>query len=167
MASLDRFPLHYLAAFRAAAQTENLRAAADSLHLTHSAVSQQIRALETQLGFALFERQGRRIVLNAAGHTLRAGVERAYGELEQALQAFQLEDKRLHPYDSKFDWVQAGKETFTAPEQRGQHRARRGAGRASTDRTEARRAPPNRLQRPMPIFHSRDATTKVCVPTGP
>ncbi|MEH0166581.1 cytochrome-c peroxidase [Paucibacter sp. JuS9] len=41
-------------------------------------------------------------------------------QLEQALQAFQLEDKRLHPYDSKFDWVQAGKETFTAPEQRGQ-----------------------------------------------
>eukprot|EP01031_Cornospumella_fuschlensis_P007036 gene7036-8735_t len=33
MASLDRFPLHYLAAFRAAAQTENLRAAAESLAL--------------------------------------------------------------------------------------------------------------------------------------
>lgn len=86
---MSRLPLQYLAAFRAAAATENLRAAAERLNLTHSAVSQQIRALETQLGFALFERQGRRIVLNAAGHTLRAGVERAYVELEQALQAAQ------------------------------------------------------------------------------
>ncbi|MDM4764592.1 LysR substrate-binding domain-containing protein [Pelomonas sp. SE-A7] len=82
-----RLPLQYLAAFRAAAQAENLRAAAEKLFLTHSAVSQQIRALETQLGFELFERQGRRIRLNAAGHTLLAGVERAYAELEQSLQA--------------------------------------------------------------------------------
>lgn len=67
MASLDRFPLHYLAAFRAAAQTENLRAAAESLYLTHSAVSQQIRGLEAQLGFEVFTRQGRRLVLNPAG----------------------------------------------------------------------------------------------------
>lgn len=41
-------------------------------------------------------------------------------QLEQALQAFQLEDKRFHPYDSKFDWVLAGKDSFTAPELRGQ-----------------------------------------------
>jgi cytochrome c peroxidase len=41
-------------------------------------------------------------------------------QLEQALQAFQLEDRRLHPYDSKFDQVQAGREQFSAPERRGQ-----------------------------------------------
>jgi LysR family glycine cleavage system transcriptional activator len=82
-----RLPLQYLAAFRAAATAQNLRAAAEQLHLTHSAVSQQIRALETQLGFTLFERQGRRIVLNGAGQALLAGVTKAYVELDQALLA--------------------------------------------------------------------------------
>lgn len=37
----------------------------------------------------------------------------------QALQAFQLEDARLHPYDSKFDQVQAGREQFSPAEARG------------------------------------------------
>ncbi|MFG6489137.1 LysR substrate-binding domain-containing protein [Roseateles sp. BYS78W] len=82
MASLDRFPLHYLAAFRAAAQTENLRAAAESLHLTHSAVSQQIRGLETQLGFELFARQGRRLTLNPAGQALQRAVLKMFAELQ-------------------------------------------------------------------------------------
>ncbi|WP_457423445.1 LysR substrate-binding domain-containing protein [Roseateles sp. P5_E7] len=87
MASLDRFPLHYLAAFRAAAQTENLRAAAETLHLTHSAVSQQIRGLETQLGFELFTRQGRRLTLNPAGQALQRTVIKLFAELQAWLLA--------------------------------------------------------------------------------
>lgn len=87
MASLDRFPLHYLAAFRAAAQTENLRAAAETLHLTHSAVSQQIRSLETQLGFDLFTRQGRRLTLNPAGQALQRTVIKLFTELQAGLLA--------------------------------------------------------------------------------
>ncbi|MDT8998400.1 LysR substrate-binding domain-containing protein [Paucibacter sp. APW11] len=86
MSRLPRLPLQYLAAFRAAAASENLRAAAEQLHLTHSAVSQQIRAMELQLGFALFERSGRRIQLNAAGRALQRAVERAWVELDQGLQ---------------------------------------------------------------------------------
>ncbi len=84
---LPRLPLQYLAAFRAAALTQNLRAAAEQLSLTHSAVSQQIRALEAQLGFTLFDRQGRRVVLNAAGRALLQCVERAYQELDAGLRA--------------------------------------------------------------------------------
>jgi LysR family glycine cleavage system transcriptional activator len=87
MTSLDRFPLHYLAAFRAAAQSENLRAAAESLHLTHSAVSQQIRGLETQMGFELFTRQGRRLVLNPAGRALQRAVSKVFAELQAGLLA--------------------------------------------------------------------------------
>jgi len=82
MASLDRFPLHYLAAFRAAAQTENLRAAAESLNLTHSAVSQQIRGLEQALGFEVFTRQGRRLALNPAGQALQRAVAKVFSELQ-------------------------------------------------------------------------------------
>lgn len=82
MASLDRFPLHYLAAFRAAAQTQNLRAAAESLNLTHSAVSQQIRGLEQALGFEVFTRQGRRLALNPAGQALQRAVAKVFAELQ-------------------------------------------------------------------------------------
>lgn len=82
-----RLPLQYLAAFRAAALHQNLRAASEELNITHSAVSQQIRALELQLGFPVFDRQGRRVVLNAAGAALLRGVERAYQELDQGLRA--------------------------------------------------------------------------------
>jgi LysR family glycine cleavage system transcriptional activator len=82
-----RIPLHALPAFRAAATLQNLRAAAEALHLTHSAVSQQIRGLEEQLGFEVFERRGRRIVLNAAGEALLRNVEPALALLDDGVQA--------------------------------------------------------------------------------
>lgn len=76
-----------LAAFRASARSQNLRAAAEELNLTHGAVSQQIRTLEEQLGFELFHRRGRRIVLNPAGEALLQSVERAWQHLEEGLHA--------------------------------------------------------------------------------
>lgn len=85
--SMSRLPLHVLPAFRVVAQLGNLRAAAEALHLTHSAVSQQIRLLEEQLGHPLFERRGRRIVLNAAGRALLSAVEPALAMLEDGRRA--------------------------------------------------------------------------------
>jgi len=82
-----RLPWQALATFRTVAEVSNLRAAADTLHLTHSAVSQQIRGLEEALGFPLFERRGRRIVLNAAGRVLQASVRDAFSRLEDGVQA--------------------------------------------------------------------------------
>jgi len=87
MPRLPRLPLQNLAAFRAAARLQNLRAAADELSLTHGAVSQQIRGLEEQLGFKLFQRHGRRIALNAAGEALLQGVDRAWAQLDEAVHA--------------------------------------------------------------------------------
>src|SRR5262245_11349422 len=84
---MARLPLNTLAAFRAVAEVQNLRAAADTLHLTHSAVSQQIRGLEEHLGFDLFERRGRRVVLNAAGQALLRSVQGALAQLEDGVQA--------------------------------------------------------------------------------
>ncbi|MCV2362868.1 cytochrome-c peroxidase [Paucibacter sp. DJ1R-11] len=40
-------------------------------------------------------------------------------QASQALQMFQLEDPRFHPYDSKFDWVQQGRAQFSNAETRG------------------------------------------------
>ncbi len=80
-------PLNTLPAFRAAARLQNLRAAAEELSLTHSAVSQQIKLLEEQLGVALFDRRGRSLVLNAAGAALQRAVEPALDRLAEGVQA--------------------------------------------------------------------------------
>ncbi|WP_428503354.1 cytochrome-c peroxidase [Roseateles sp.] len=40
-------------------------------------------------------------------------------QASQALQSFQIEDPRFHPYDSKFDWVQQGRAQFSNAEARG------------------------------------------------
>ncbi|PND39048.1 cytochrome-c peroxidase [Paucibacter aquatile] len=40
-------------------------------------------------------------------------------QASQALQSFQVEDPRFHPYDSKFDWVQQGRAQFSNAEARG------------------------------------------------
>ena len=84
---MSRLPLNTLVAFRAVAEARNLRAAAEQLHLTHSAVSQQIRALEERLGFALFDRHGRRVVLNRAGEALLRAVQGALARLDEGVQA--------------------------------------------------------------------------------
>ena len=87
MPSPKRLPLHTLPTFRVVAQRANLRAAAEELHLTHSAVSQQIKLLEEQIGILLFDRRGRRIVLNPAGAALLAAVEPALDRLDDGLRA--------------------------------------------------------------------------------
>lgn len=84
---MSRLPLNTLVAFRAAAEAQNLRAAAETLHLTHSAVSQQLRLLEERLGFALFDRRGRRVVLNPAGEALLRSVQAALAQLDDGVQA--------------------------------------------------------------------------------
>ncbi len=82
-----RVPLQTLPTFVTVARLVNLRAAADELHLTHSAISQQIRQLEEQLGFTLFERHGRRIALNAAGSALLGAVEPLLAQLDDGVRA--------------------------------------------------------------------------------
>lgn len=82
---MSRLPLQVLPAFRIVARLQNLRAAAESLHLTHSAVSQQMRLLEEQLGYPLFERRGRRLVLNPAGAALLRAVEPALSLLDDGM----------------------------------------------------------------------------------
>jgi len=87
LTSMARIPLHVLPTFRTVAQLANLRAAADELSITHSAVSQQIRLLEQQLGFELFERRGRRVVLNPAGAALLRSIEPALLQIDDGVQA--------------------------------------------------------------------------------
>ena len=58
---------HHLRLFRAIAREGGLTRAADRVNLSQSALSTQLQKLEAQLGHALFERTGRRLVLTEAG----------------------------------------------------------------------------------------------------
>lgn len=84
---MSRVPFQFLPTFVAVARQSSVRAAAEQLHLTHSAISQQLKLLETQLGFALFERRGRRVVLNAAGASFLRSVEPALVQIQEGARA--------------------------------------------------------------------------------
>lgn len=65
-------PLNALRGFEAAARLGSFHQAAEELHLTQSAISQQIRSLELFLEQPLFFRTGRSVSLTDAGHDLRS-----------------------------------------------------------------------------------------------
>lgn len=67
----DLPPLNALRAFEATARLNSVSLAAEALHVTHGAVSRQIKVLETHLGVALFVKDGRGIKLTDAGIRLR------------------------------------------------------------------------------------------------
>lgn len=75
--------LNALRAFEAAARLESTTRAAAELHVTHGAVSRQIRALEDTLGIALFNREGRGIKLTSAGRRLRDATSAALDQLRE------------------------------------------------------------------------------------
>lgn len=57
--------------------------AAEKLFVTQPALSQQIKALETELGVQLFERRGRRITITAPGAVVLARAEAMLAQLQQ------------------------------------------------------------------------------------
>jgi len=85
---MSRPPLHALQGFVAAARSGNLSRAAESLHLTVSALSHQIRGLEERLGQRLFRRNARGVELTDDGRELFDRVASHFDALEQALQPF-------------------------------------------------------------------------------
>lgn len=74
-------PLQALRAFEAAARHLSMSLAAEELHVTHGAVSRQVKALENHLGVPLFERLTRRIVLTEAGAAYHLAITRLLGDL--------------------------------------------------------------------------------------
>src|SRR5450830_1071864 len=87
-------PTQTLRAFEAAARLGNYTRAGEELHLTHSAISHQIRALEQRTGRKLFQREGRQMVLTDSGRLLAEEVRQALTALDLALQLGRVERKR-------------------------------------------------------------------------
>lgn len=77
-------PLNPLRAFEAAARHLSVTRAAEELHVTHSAVSHQIRALKGSLKVKLFKRAAGRLVLTAQGASLLPAVSGAFERIASA-----------------------------------------------------------------------------------
>lgn len=92
---MSRPPLHALQGFVAAARLGNLSRAAESLNLTVSALSHQMRSLEERLGQQLLVRNSRGVGLTADGERL---LERVAPHLDAITQA-------LRPYAARHDDV--------------------------------------------------------------
>jgi LysR family glycine cleavage system transcriptional activator len=73
--------LRTLRIFECAARHLNWSRAAEELHLSHGAVSLQIKQLEEELGLKLFARNGKKVWLTDAGQQLALGVRDALDEL--------------------------------------------------------------------------------------
>jgi LysR family glycine cleavage system transcriptional activator len=74
-----------LRAFEAAARERSLTRAAESLNVTHGAISHQIKSLESDLGVRLVERNGRGIRLTDDGERFASRVRAAFAELTTAV----------------------------------------------------------------------------------
>lgn len=102
-------PLNWFRAFEASARRLSFTAAAEELNMTQSAVSQQIRALETRLATPLFIRQARGLALTDDGRKLLPKVESALETLAAATAQFGVETEGAHltiaSSVSIIDWV--------------------------------------------------------------
>lgn len=76
-----------LRAFEAAARHQNFSRAAEEIHLTHGAISHQVRALEQDLGVALFTRNGKRIAITPEGQRFALTVRTSLQEIAGAADA--------------------------------------------------------------------------------
>lgn len=87
-------PLHTLRAFEAIGRLGSFTLAARELHLTHSAVSHQMRALESSLQTTLVDRSRREIALTPQGRQFLATVRPLLQQLREASDALRLAGRR-------------------------------------------------------------------------
>ena len=92
MADLRRLPnLLALRTFEAAARYQNFSLAANEIHVTHGAVSHQVRALEKELGVALFTRHGKRLTITTQGARFAQSIRNALEDIAEASQVLRNE----------------------------------------------------------------------------
>ncbi len=77
--------LSSLRAFLAVAEKKSFSAAGRELNVTHAAISQQVRGLETHLGLQLVVRQGRGVALTPDGDLLFSGLRDGFGAISDTV----------------------------------------------------------------------------------
>lgn len=88
--------LNDLQTFVMVARESSLRAAAQKLHQSPSAISKAMRRLETSLGTQLFERVGKSMRLNQRGEHLRQRALALMSMVEQTRAEFRGQHQRVH-----------------------------------------------------------------------
>lgn len=83
--NLMTIELRLLRGFAALARTGNFVEAAQQMHVTQSALSQQMKELAERLGLTLFERHGRRSMLTEAGRDLVQRIVPLIEQLDETL----------------------------------------------------------------------------------
>jgi LysR family glycine cleavage system transcriptional activator len=86
-------PLNALRAFESAARCLSFKQAAEELHVTPAAVSQQIKALEHYLGLPLFRRANRVLQLTPAAQAGLPKVQEGFACLAEAMEQFRARAK--------------------------------------------------------------------------
>ncbi|MEU9300229.1 LysR family transcriptional regulator [Streptomyces sp. NPDC048269] len=81
---MTEWDIKKLRILRTLAERGTVTATAEALHMTPSAVSQQLTNLARQLGVVLLEAQGRRVRLTDAAHLVLRHVEAVFAQLERA-----------------------------------------------------------------------------------
>lgn len=87
-------PLQALRTFVEVGQRGSIKAAAEALHVTSGAVSQQIRLLEERLETVLFTRERLGLRLTEAGASLYPSLLQAFAQIESAVAALEASKKR-------------------------------------------------------------------------
>jgi LysR family transcriptional regulator, glycine cleavage system transcriptional activator len=96
MSNFQRLPpIQYLVAFAAAAKQCSFKLAAEELNVTPSAISQQIKNLESYVGLSLFSREQRVLTLTIAGEGFYKVAERTLRQYERGFSDFS--DRYLSP----------------------------------------------------------------------
>lgn len=80
-------PLTALRAFAAFAETGSVISAGTALNVSHAAISQQLRALETHMGVALVDRSGRAMTLTVEGQQLASALRTGFGAIAASVEA--------------------------------------------------------------------------------
>lgn len=86
-------PLTCLRSFEATARLGSVTLAAKELHVTHSAISQQIKVLEALVGLTLFVREGRGLRVSEDGRLYALQIRKALGDIVDATQLIQAQPK--------------------------------------------------------------------------
>src|SRR5690606_14689688 len=82
-----------LKGFIAVARHENFTRAAEEIHLTQAGISALVRDLETQLGFDLFRRTTRKVVLTENGRDFLITAQSVLSQMESAIRRLNTVDR--------------------------------------------------------------------------
>lgn len=86
--------LSSLRAFDAVARHGGFTGAGRALNVTHAAVTQQVRALERELGVALVRRAGRTVILTDAGQRLSQVLNEGFGTIAAGIEELRRSEER-------------------------------------------------------------------------